>query len=58
MIPLFDFRRPCIPGDSKWSDHQYLANEKGIEAQIEDGGEGNCGFAGPKPISRNIAAMG
>ena len=39
MIPLVDFRRPCISCDTQRSDDQHLANQKTVEAKVEDGGK-------------------
>ena len=39
MIPLVDLRRPCISGDTQRSDDQHLANQKTVEAKVEDGGK-------------------
>lgn len=58
MIPLVDLRRPCISGDTQRCDDQHLADQKAVQAEVEDGGKRDCCFAQPKPISRNIAAMG
>ena len=45
MIPLVDFRRPCISGDTQRSDDQHLANQKTVEAKVEDGGKRDDAFA-------------
>ena len=39
MIPLVDFRGPCISGDTQRSNDQHLANQEAVEAEVEDGGK-------------------
>lgn len=45
MIPLVDLRRPCISGDTQRCDDQHLANQKAVEAEVEDGGKRDDAFA-------------
>ena len=39
MIPLVDLRRPCISGDTQRCDDQHLADQKAVQAEVEDGGK-------------------
>ena len=47
MIPLVDFRRPCISGDTQRCNDQHLANQKAVQAEVKDGGKRDDAFAEP-----------
>ena len=45
MIPLVDLRRPCISGDTERRNDKHLANQKAVQAEVEDGRKGNHAFS-------------
>ena len=45
MIPLVVLRRPCISGYTQRCDDQHFANQKAVEAEVEDGGKRDDAFA-------------
>ena len=45
VIPLSDFCRPGITGNTQRRNHQYTAYVEAIEEQISNCGQGDAGFA-------------
>ena len=45
VVPFLDFRWPCISGNTQRCDHQNLADEETVEAEIENGGQRDDAFA-------------
>ena len=45
VIPLSDFCRPGITGNTQRRNHQYTAYVEAIEEQVSNCGQGDAGFA-------------
>ena len=45
VVPLVDLCRPCISGDTQWSNDKHLANQEAVEAEVENGGKCDDTFA-------------